>query len=287
MEVSRVDCSAPNAPARFAASLRTSGFALLVQHPLSAELLEAMVTEWQAFFATAAKHRYRNTGRGQAGYFPPPEAARGRGLDHKEFFHVRPGELYPSEVSPAALEHFDRASALAVTLLGWIEASTPPAVTAGFSMPLPQMADGSQGTVLRIQQYLPLADPQVPGAVRALAHEDINLLTLLPLPTEPGLQIADRHGTWHHLVGPPGSLVVNTGQMLQAASQGHYPATNHRVVVASPQGARRSRVSLPLFVHAGGDVVMAGGETAAAFLRRQLQALQARGWQANPGQLSG
>ncbi len=71
---------------------------------------------------------------------------------------------------------------LAEELLGWLE------VRAEF---LREAIAHSQQTLLRILHYPPLREPVPEGAIRAAAHEDINLITLLPTATEPGLEVLD------------------------------------------------------------------------------------------------
>src|SRR3989442_337516 len=277
MDVRSVDYTARNAPAEFTRSIRETGFGILRTHPIPTDLFGVIRREWLAFFSTGAKHAYRRADGGQDGYFPPPDP-RETGLDRKEFFHVGRWGRYPSEVSDAALRYFDEGRALGATLLTWIEAHTPAAVTRRFSMPLSKMLEGSTGSLLRIQHYLPLRADDSPGAVRALAHEDINLMTLLPAPNEPGLQLLDRDGIWHDIPCDPGSLIVNTGEMLHLASGGHYPATCHRVVNCGHEYHRGSRISLPLFLHAADDVVLDPGRTAAAFLLERVLAMRRQGW---------
>ena len=139
-------------------------------------------------------------------------------------------------MSDAALRYREIATGVARTLLDWVETNTPDEVAAGFSMPLSQMMDGSTRSLLRVLRYPPLVGDEPDGAVRAAAHEDINLLTVLPASDEPGLELLGTDGTWYPVPCDPGSLAVNAGEMLQLASVGYYPATTHRVV--NPTGER-------------------------------------------------
>ena len=75
----------------------------------------------------------------------------------------------------------------------------------------------------------------------------------------------------------PGSLAVNAGEMLDLASRGYYPATTHRVVNPTGAGARRPRMSLPLFLHPADDVVLAEGRTAVEFLMQRIAELRSNG----------
>ena len=70
----------------------------------------------------------------------------------------------------------------------------------------PAIAGGN--SVLRLLHYPPLAGA-TDGAVRAGAHEDINLITLLLGAEEAGLELLGKDGEWISASPPPGALVVN------------------------------------------------------------------------------
>jgi isopenicillin N synthase-like dioxygenase len=279
MQVAVVDYRSPTAPRDFTRSLRETGFAVLTNHPLPAELVQEMYDDWLAFFATEAKYNYPFTPDKQDGYFSSKvsETAKGNTVkDIKEFFHVYPWGQYPTEVSDAARRLYDQAGDLARELLDWVEAETPPEVAARFSMPLSEMLDGSRNTLLRILRYPPLTGQEPAGAVRAAAHEDINLLTVLPAANEPGLQVRDTKGGWHDVPCDFGSLAINVGDMLQLASGGYYPSTTHRVMNPTGESAKRSRISAPLFLHPANDVILAEGRTAFSYLQERLRELRSQ-----------
>ncbi len=279
MDVAVVDFEASNAPEVFTNSLRATGFAVLVNHPLPWSLVERIYREWADLFDSPAIHQYLMDSGGNVGWFPPDrsETAKGSQIrDLKEFFHVYDWSIYPAEVSEAALEYRGIATDLARTLLGWVEDNTPRDVQQHFSMPLSQMLDGSRRTLLRVLRYPPLEGEVSDGAVRAAAHEDINLLTVLPASDQPGLELLDTNGTWHAVPCDPGSLAVNGGEMLDLASGGWYHATTHRVVNPIGEAASKPRMSLPLFLHPADDVVLAEGRTAYEFLQQRIAELRSR-----------
>jgi isopenicillin N synthase-like dioxygenase len=280
MDVAVVDYAAPDAPAKFTESLRETGFAVLVNHPLPWPLVEQIYREWAALFDSPAVEKYLMDASGQTGWFPPDrsETAKGNSVrDLKEFFHVYDWSVYPDEVSDAALRYRAIATELARTLLDWVEANTPPEVAEGFSMPLSQMMNGSTRSLLRVLRYPPLTGDVPTGAVRAAAHEDINLLTVLPASDQAGLELLGTNGEWYPVPCDPGSLAVNGGEMLDLASGGYYPATTHRVVNPTGEAALRPRMSLPLFLHPADDVVLAQGRTAYEFLQQRIVELRSQG----------
>ena len=102
-------------------------------------------------------------------------------------------------------------------------------------------------TILRLAHYPPVS-PDASG-VRAGAHEDINVITLLLGAEEAGLEILTRGGEWMAVNPPPGALVVNVGDMLQRLTNGRLPSTTHRVVNPPPERRGVARLSTPFFVH--------------------------------------
>ena len=250
LDVQVVDFTAPDAPQRFAESLHHTGFAVLRQHPIPQDLVEGIYAEWLAFFDSPAKEAYAFDPQRQDGWFSSAvsETAKGHTVkDIKEYYHLYPWGRHPAEVSDAARRYHGLAQSLAATLLGWVEAHAPAEVKARFSEPLPAMIEGSEQTLLRVLRYPPLRGDEPEGALRAAAHGDINLLTVLPAANEPGLQVLGRDGLWRDVPCDFGSLVINIGDMLEEASGGHYPSTVHRVVNPTGEGRFKSRISLPLF----------------------------------------
>ncbi|WP_227368753.1 isopenicillin N synthase family dioxygenase [Halomonas sp. M20] len=276
MHVQNVDYASSDAAEHFAQSLRDTGFGVLRNHPLPDALLESIYRRWQAFFDSDDKHAWRFDPLRQDGYFPPDvsETAKGHGVkDLKEYYHVYPWGRIPDSLRDEVMDYYRRAESLAATLLGWIEAQTPAEVARHYHEPLSHMVEGSEQTLLRVLHYPPLAGNEQPDAVRAAAHEDINLLTVLPAANEPGLEVRGREGKWHQVPCDPGQLVINVGDMLQEASQGYFPSTTHRVVNPVGAACSQSRLSLPLFLHPRPEVELSQRHTADSYLKERLREL--------------
>ena len=266
MHLPVVDFQSPTAAADFCNSLHETGFGVLRNHPLDQALVETIYKEWLNFFKSDAKHAYAQDPVRMDGYFSPTVSETAKNhtqRDLKEFFHIYPWGRYPAEVSDAARRYYQAGSALAATLLGWVEAHSPADVRARYAMPLPDMLSGSEHTLLRVLHYPPLTGTEPPNAVRAAAHGDINLLTILPAATEPGLQVLGKDQAWHDVPCDFGLLIVNIGDMLQEASGHYYPSTVHRVLNPVGAAAHKSRISLPLFLHPRRDVVLSERYTSA------------------------
>lgn len=274
--VAAVSYRDPDAPALFAESLRTTGFGVLKDHPIPQALVDEIHRDWLAFFDGEAKHAYAYDKEKHDGFFSTAvsEVAKGNDKkDLKEYYHYFGWGRYPAEVSDAARRYYELAGALAAELLSWLEMHTPPEVRAGFSMPLAEMIKDSPATLLRILRYPPLTGNEPPGALRAAAHEDINLLTVLPASNERGLQLKTASGEWGYVPSDFGTLVVNVGDMLQEASGGYYKSTSHRVANPTGDSARRSRISLPLFLQPRPEVVLSQRYTAGSYLEERLREL--------------
>jgi isopenicillin N synthase-like dioxygenase len=273
MQVLQVDHRAPDAAALVERSLRETGFAVLSRHPVPAGTIDAAYAEWEAFFRSEEKHRYTFDPQRQDGYFPfRSENAKGHPQkDLKEFFHVYPGTTLPAGTSSATRDLYAALSSLAGELLGWVEDHAPAGVRGALSMPLREMIRESPKTLFRILHYPPLTGAEEEGAVRAAAHEDINLITLLVAATAPGLQVKDASGAWRDVPADPGSIVVNSGDMLQMATGGFYRSTTHRVVNPSGEAAGRPRLSMPLFLHPWPHVRLSATRTAREYLDERLR----------------
>jgi isopenicillin N synthase-like dioxygenase len=276
MQVSVVDYRAAEAAEQFTRSLRETGFAVLVNHPIPQAQVEAIYADWLAFFAGDTKPDYAYSVDTQDGWFSSAvsETAKGHSeKDLKEYYHVYPWGRIPPALRQPTLDYYALATGLAAELLGWVEHHTPAEIAAHYSEPLSGMIADSRQTLLRVLRYPPLTGDEPAGALRAAPHEDINLLTLLPAANEPGLQVRARDGTWLDVPCDFGMLIVNIGDMLQEASQGYYPSTTHRVVNPVGNAAIRSRVSLPLFLHPRPEVVLSARHSAGSYLAERLREL--------------
>lgn len=278
MDVLKVNFSSSDAPDCFTRSLRETGFAVLTHHPIPQDLIFKTYDVWKKFFASEEKFKYKFDPVFQSGYFPfrSENAKDYSKKDLKEFYHVFSWGKIPDSVAEPTREIFDGLSDLAVKLLGWIEEYTPSEISSRFSMPLSEMITESRETKLRPIHYPPLTGDEEQGAIRAAAHEDINLITLLPAATAPGLQVKDNAEHWFEVPCDLGSIVVNSGDMLQMASQAYYRSTTHRVVNPTGPESKNSRYSMPLFLHPRWDVPLSPRMTAGQYLEQRLREIGLR-----------
>ena len=228
-------------------SLKNTGFAVIKNHPISDQLINQIYDEWKIFFNSDSKHNYLFHPVKQDGYFPYlSENAKGRKVkDLKEFYHIYNWGRYPSEISDKTNLLISEFKKMAYQLLAAINNHSPDSIKNSYSMPLNEMIQNSDQNLLRIIHYPPLMGEENPSAIRAGAHEDINLITLLVAGSESGLQVLSNDGDWVDVSTSPEYIVVNIGDMLQECSGGHYPSTTHRVINPSIQNT--SRYSMPFF----------------------------------------
>jgi isopenicillin N synthase-like dioxygenase len=276
LELVAIDYKAPGADRLFVESLHKTGFGVLKNHPIDQSVVSQIYKNWQTFFNSDDKNDFAYDKATHDGFFSTQvsETAKGnKKKDIKEYFHYYPWGRCPVELKQQAVEYYKAANDLASELLSWVEKYSPADVSALYSQSLSSMVENSEQTLLRILHYPPLTGSEEPEAIRAAAHEDINLLTILPAANEPGLQVKGTGDDWINVPCDFGNLIVNIGDMLQEASAGYFPSTTHRVI--NPQGSdqSKSRISLPLFLHPNPQVVLSERHTAKSYLQERLREL--------------
>ncbi len=251
-------------------SFKTYGFAKVTDHGLDSALVKEAWRLSKALFDLPEAEKRAGYGpkiAGQRGYTPfKTEIAKD--ADHhdlKEFWHIgrtlRAGDpreqkmlenIWPDtvpgfrEVYEQLYADFDRVGA---RILSYI------ALYLGLPEDWFNAKINVGNSILRLLHYPPIGD-DTDGCIRAGAHEDINLITLLLGAEEAGLQILRPDGSWMNVSPPDGGLAINIGDMLQRLCNHVLPSTTHRVV--NPVGIRSqySRYSMPYFLHLNSDYLI-------------------------------
>lgn len=248
-----------------------TGFAVVGDHGMDQGVIDAALAATKAFFAlpVATKERYRVPGGGgQRGYTAfGVETARDHTVaDLKEFWHTgrdlpaghRYAQQMPPNLSVAEVPGFDAALRAFYAELDGLGVRILRAVAHYIGLEpdwfTARVTEGN--SVLRLLHYPPVPDGVTPGAVRAGAHGDINVITLLLGAEEPGLQLLDRAGAWRDVVAPTGHVAINIGDMLSRLTNDRLPSTIHRVVNPAPERMRIARYSTPFFLHFAPDVLV-------------------------------
>jgi isopenicillin N synthase-like dioxygenase len=254
---------------RLFSGLKEYGFIILKDHPIQVDLLRQAYALSEQLFAlhTQVKESYiSKAGGGQRGYTPfGKEHAKNSALpDLKEFWHVGRDlpagnslkEFFPDNIWPAALPEFESIFKRLFQALD----DTGRIMLQALTIPLEvdkeyfQRMTETGSSVLRMLHYPPIPQGVTPGAVRAAAHEDINLITLLVSASASGLELLTREGEWLPVEASPDSIIVDSGDMLARISNEVIPATTHRVV--NPKGPNLSRYSMPFFLHPNPDAML-------------------------------
>jgi isopenicillin N synthase-like dioxygenase len=244
------------------ASFARYGFAVVSDHDLAPELVDGALERTKAFFALPdeTKRRYHIAGGGgQRGYTSfGVEAAKGAAQrDLKEFWHVgrtlpedHPYRRYmPDNVWPAETPGFEACVGGLYDGLDALGRRILRAIAHYLKMDRLFFDESVRlgNSILRLLHYPPVG-ADAPG-VRAGAHEDINVITLLLGAEEAGLEVLDRDGRWLPINAPPGAVVCNIGDMLQRLTNHALPSTSHRVVNPPPERRGVARYSTPFFLH--------------------------------------
>ena len=103
-------------------------------------------------------------------------------------------------------------------------------------------------SILRPIHYPPIKD-EPKNAVRAAAHGDINLITLLMGSHGKGLQVKNHNGDWVDAIARPDQLMINVGDMLSRLTNNKLKSTIHQVVNPPKELWGTSRYSIPFFMH--------------------------------------
>jgi len=256
--------------AAFGSSFERFGFAIVADHGVPQDLIDRAWADTQSLFALPEdeKRGYHAPGGGGArGYTPfKTEIAKGASaVDLKEFWHVgrelAAGHRFADVMAPNVWPQrpvgfrdtfielfaaFDRAGDRLLSAIARHLGLAPDWFD-------PAVKDGN--SVLRLLHYPPI--PVDAEGVRAGAHEDINLITLLLGAEEAGLELLDRtNDRWLAIKPPEGAMVVNVGDMLQRLTNHVLPSTTHRVVNPPPERRGHSRYSMPFFLHPAPDFLI-------------------------------
>ncbi|TGG90641.1 isopenicillin N synthase family oxygenase [Natronospirillum operosum] len=245
---------------------RQWGFVGVQQHGVPDAVIEHALDAAEALFAlpAATKLQYAGSPGGARGYTPfAREVAKGAAVhDLKEFWHVgrelaapRYAQLQPN-IWPQEQPAFRAAALTLYAELERVGQQLLQALARYLDLPADWFAARTdQGnSILRVLHYPPLPDEPPAGSLRAAAHEDINLITLLVGSRQSGLEIQSRQGDWVPVSLLPGTIVVNIGDILQRLTNGLLPSTTHRVVNPTGPAARVSRYSVPFFLHPNPDM---------------------------------
>ena len=239
------------------------GFVALKGHFLDEKLVGDLYQEVKRFFdlpeETKKKYEIEGIG-GQRGYVGfGKETAKGfKRADLKEFWHFgqylekdsKYREVYPDNVYVSELPEFNTVGEAAYKNLE----KTGKYVLRALALYLgleETYFDGyihEGNSILRPIHYPPITQ-EPDDAVRAAAHGDINLITLLMGAQGKGLQVQNHKGEWIDAIAQDDELMINVGDMLSRHTNNKLKSTIHRVVNPPRELWSTSRYSIPFFMH--------------------------------------
>ncbi|MGG5578232.1 isopenicillin N synthase family dioxygenase [Myroides sp. C15-4] len=244
------------------------GFVALKGHFLDDQLVENLYTEVRNFFnlPLETKKKYEIPGiGGQRGYVSfGKEHAKGRSEgDLKEFFHFGQyvednpelEKSYPANVMVDELPQFNPIGKETYQMLEktGIYVLRALALYLGLDEFYFDKFVKNGNSILRPIHYPPITD-EPKNAVRAAAHGDINLITLLMGAQGKGLQVQNHKGEWIDAIAAEDELVINVGDMLSRHSNNRLKSTIHQVVNPPRELWGTSRFSIPFFMHPISDM---------------------------------
>lgn len=241
------------------------GFVALKGHFLDETLVNQLYTEVRNFFSLPqeVKDKYEIAGiGGQRGYTSfGKEKAKGHSAgDLKEFWHfgqyLEEGSAYKGHphyhdnVVVTELPNFNTAGKQAYKMLEKTGVYVLRALAIYLDLDEHYfdrfVAEGN--SILRPIHYPPITQ-EPKDAVRAAAHGDINLITLLMGAQGKGLQVQNHDGQWIDAIAEPDELIINVGDMLSRHTNDRLKSTIHRVVNPPRELWGTSRYSIPFFMH--------------------------------------
>ena len=239
-------------------SFNQTGFAIIKNHGLTTETTKTLYKTMISFFDLDDEKKikyYFPELYGQRGYvIKGQEHAKGSSKgDLKEFFHIgNPVISSPKNVWPVEVDNFEQVGSNAFLTLENIGLTILEALAIYLDLNQEYFSDKVKGgeSIMRSIHYYPLKSDDISeGAVRAAAHGDINLITLLMGASADGLEILTKENKWIPIRSEPDQLVINVGDMLERLTNNKLMSTIHRVVNPSKEQLNTSRYSIPFFMH--------------------------------------
>ncbi|TZF83049.1 isopenicillin N synthase family oxygenase [Pedobacter sp. BS3] len=242
------------------------GFVTIANHGLPQQLLDDLYDQVKKFFALPdeVKRSYEKPElAGQRGYTSKgrEKAKDAKIPDLKEFWQrgqtVKDNDPvkdeYPDNILVAELPRFNEVTQEVYERLEYAGIHLLRAIAVYLGLDEHYFDDKvhNGNSILRGIHYFPIEDPDAlpPDAVRAGAHEDINLITLLIGASADGLEVLTVDGQWYPVKAKVEDIVVNVGDMLQRLTNNKLKSTTHRVVNPPRDLMKTSRYSVPFFLH--------------------------------------
>jgi isopenicillin N synthase-like dioxygenase len=251
---------------KIGAAFNNIGFVAVKNHGLSEDLRAKLYDTVQKFFYQEDDEKQKLEKVelfGQRGYIGKgKETAKGfKKPDLKEFYHVgqpNPREGMAPNIFPENMPDFEKYTLETYKIFENTGKTLLKAIALYLQLDENYFEEKVyQGdSILRALHYFPIENPDAlpEGAVRAAAHGDINLITLLMGASAEGLEVLRVDGKWIAVTALPDQIIINVGDMLDRLTNHKLKSTIHRVVNPSKEKMKFSRFSIPFFMHPRGDM---------------------------------
>ena len=258
------------------------GFFTITGHGIANDVLSDTAAALAAFFdlpQTAKLESINPTRNNNRGYVPfgqdfaaasqgvktPPDRREAMAFgrfdvsDDPYYRHPDAGYAYETNIWPSGLDkfaptirHYYRSLEKLNTLLLRIFAT-------GLDLEETFLLDkfDKHASVLRAINY-PVPDgPPLPGQLRCGEHSDFGSHTLLQIQDAPGgLQVLNRADRWVDVEPPPGSFVVNIGDLMMNWTNDRWFSNKHRVVNPPADSTETRRQTIAFFVQPNYDALI-------------------------------
>jgi len=272
-------------------ALTTHGFFTITDHGIADEVLQSSYRLSKDFFSlpdAVKKADAHPEKAGARGYTPyGKETAVGEITpDLKEFWHHGPmvDDSYDPRISEnisvSEISDFNDQFDILFNQLNMLGLKVLSAIAVILGKE-PSFFDSwalKGNSILRLIHYPPVVDSS--NILRARAHEDINLITLLVGAEESGLEVKNPDGDWIPIAAKSKSIVCNIGDMMQLVTRSQLKSTSHRVVDHNASSSS-SRYSMPFFLHPSPEVELCSivddspeSVSAHDFLEERLRAIK-------------
>lgn len=237
--------------------LKECGFIVLKKHSVNTSVLDETYNLSEEFFKNKDEYKKQfisEKQKYQRGYVPfkTEKAKDAKAIDLKEFYQIgQDDNIFPNKNFE---EMFIKLYKELELCSKYILQALAPSLNLNANYFDEMIEDGNH--VLRLLHYPPIENEDLnTESIRAAAHEDINLITLLVAAKGKGLQLKDNNGNWLDIETEKGDIVVDIGDMLARITNRHLPSTTHRVV--NGDQVNSSRYSMPFFCHPNKKAMLA------------------------------
>ena len=245
-------------------ALTSHGFFTITDHGISDEILSESYKLSKDFFDLDEniKNTYAHPEKaGARGYTPfGKETAVGETTpDLKEFWHHGPqvdesfDSRIASNINVKEVQAFNDQCDLLFNQLNNLGIEVLRAIALILNLDSKFFDDWALkgNSILRLIHYPPVSNSS--NTLRARAHGDINLITLLVGAEESGLEVLSPDGDWIPIVAKSKSIVCNIGDMMELVTRSQLKSTTHRVVDNNTKTSK-SRYSMPFFLHPSPEI---------------------------------